>query len=419
MSFRKGFTLIELLVVIAIIAIISVVVVLVLNPSELLKQSRDSNRISDFSTMNDALGIFSEDVGSGFGNTSTTYISVPDPLATSTAGDQCQGLGLPTLPEGGVYHCAASSTLKNVDGTGWMPVNLQSISFRAPISGLGLDPINTFSSRYYYSYETNGTQYELDSIFESQKYIPQMTGDGGSYDGLYQVGTKFDLNPPFRSYGLIGYWPMDEGSGAIALDQSGNGNTGAWSGTQSSPSSTYYLAGKVGTAGYFNGSNDKVSVPSIAAFNNFGTGDFSVAFWMDPQGSWSGTTQAMVGQKLSDTAPGFQIYHDSGDTTQIRLRMGDASGDGGDTKSTVGSVSTGQWTFVVAMRQSGVGYIYINGVQNASTSNSKNISGGSANFNIGYGDTWNSYYTGYLDDVRVYSRALSSAEIAAMYNAEK
>jgi prepilin-type N-terminal cleavage/methylation domain-containing protein len=418
-KFRRGFTLIELLVVIAIIAILSVVVILVLNPSELLKQSRDSNRISDLSTMNDALGIFSEDVVASLGNASTTYISIPDPVATSTVGDQCQGLGLPSLPQGGTYHCASSSTVKNVDGTGWIPTNLQAISFRAPISNLGLDPLNTSSSRFYYSYTTNGTQYELTSNFESQKYIPQMTTDGGSYDGVYQVGTKLDLNPPIRSYGLLGYWPMDEGSGSTASDQSGNGNGLTWGGSQSSPSSTYYVAGKVGTAGYFNGSNDKASVGSISAFNNFGTGDFSIAFWINPQGSWSATTQGIIGQKTNDTAPGFQIYHDSGDSTQIRLRMGDAAGNGGDVKSTVGSVSTGQWTFIVAMRQSGIGYIYVNGVQNSSTANNKNISGGSASFNIGYADTWGAYYTGYLDDVRVYSRALSAAEIAAIYNAER
>jgi prepilin-type N-terminal cleavage/methylation domain-containing protein len=52
---RHDFTLIELLVVIAIIAILSVIVILTLNPAQLLMQARDSNRISDMSTLNDAL----------------------------------------------------------------------------------------------------------------------------------------------------------------------------------------------------------------------------------------------------------------------------------------------------------------------------------------------------------------------------
>ncbi len=59
---QKGFTLIELLVVIAIIAILAVVVILTLNPAELLRQSRDSNRVSDFATLKSAIGLYSEDV---------------------------------------------------------------------------------------------------------------------------------------------------------------------------------------------------------------------------------------------------------------------------------------------------------------------------------------------------------------------
>jgi len=59
---QKGFTLIELLVVIAIIAILAVVVVLTLNPAELLRQARDSNRISDFATIKSTISLYQEDV---------------------------------------------------------------------------------------------------------------------------------------------------------------------------------------------------------------------------------------------------------------------------------------------------------------------------------------------------------------------
>jgi len=55
---QKGFTLIELLIVIAIIAILAVVVTLTLNPAELLRRSRDSQRISDFATLNRAVSYY-------------------------------------------------------------------------------------------------------------------------------------------------------------------------------------------------------------------------------------------------------------------------------------------------------------------------------------------------------------------------
>src|ERR1019366_5657121 len=115
--YRKAFTLIELLIVIAIIAILAVVVILVLNPAQLLAQSRDSARLSDLANLTNALGLYKLDAGSGgsLGSPQTVYVSLPDPAATSTAGDQCQGLGLPLLPSGYGYQCAASSTVKRVD----------------------------------------------------------------------------------------------------------------------------------------------------------------------------------------------------------------------------------------------------------------------------------------------------------------
>ena len=57
----KGFTLIELLVVIGILAVLSVVIILTLNPAELLKQARDSTRISDLSTVRTAISLYQVD----------------------------------------------------------------------------------------------------------------------------------------------------------------------------------------------------------------------------------------------------------------------------------------------------------------------------------------------------------------------
>ena len=188
-SSRRAFTLIELLVVIAIIAILAVVVVLTLNPAELLKQSRDSNRLSDLSTMSDALGLYSVDVGGSLGSSSITYLSVPDPNATSTAGDQCQALGLSSSS----WQCAGSSTLRNIDATGWIPVNFKSISTGAPISELPIDPVNQTSSDLFYTYQTNGTQYELTAKMESQKYQSVAANDGGPYADLVEQGTNLTL----------------------------------------------------------------------------------------------------------------------------------------------------------------------------------------------------------------------------------
>src|ERR1700722_18955621 len=118
----KGVTLIELLVVIAIIAILAVVVVLTLNPAELLRQSRDANRVSDIATLTSALNLYVTDQtgASSFnlGNASSTGISVPDPNASST----CGSLGLASLSTstGQQWYCGTSASGRGVSGTGWI-----------------------------------------------------------------------------------------------------------------------------------------------------------------------------------------------------------------------------------------------------------------------------------------------------------
>src|ERR1700735_5458636 len=83
---RSGFTLIELLVVIAIIAILSVVVVLTLNPAELLRQARDSNRVSDFATIKSAMGLYGADVATSTALTTAGTIWISGPTTVTLTG---------------------------------------------------------------------------------------------------------------------------------------------------------------------------------------------------------------------------------------------------------------------------------------------------------------------------------------------
>ena len=233
-----GFTLIELLVVIAIIAILSVVVVLTLNPAEMLRRSRDSNRLSDMTTLSTAISHFQTDQGiisgsGSMGNANTVYVSLPDPAASTSAGNNCSSLGLLTLPTGYVYHCAGPNYYRKADGTGWIPVNFSSITTGSPLGTLPIDPINSSSSRLYYTYTTNGSQFEATAPMESQNYglggaNDQISNDGGTLASVYEKGSKLGLEPlDYGDTSLVGLWTMDEGTGTTAYDYSGN-NASAW-----------------------------------------------------------------------------------------------------------------------------------------------------------------------------------------------
>ena len=168
----SSFTLIELLIVIGILAVLVAAVVVVLNPAQLLAQARDANRLSELTAANSALTLYAQDaIGSAsLGTAGTTYISVPDPTATTSAGSNCSSLGFP--PTG--YHCAGPSFYRNTDGTGWIPVNFSTMSVGSPLPALPVDPVNTTSSGDYYRYTTNGSSnWALSAIPESTKYVPQ------------------------------------------------------------------------------------------------------------------------------------------------------------------------------------------------------------------------------------------------------
>ena len=180
----KGFTLIELLVVIGIVVVLSVVVLLTLNPAQLLRQARDSTRVSDLGTLKSALALYLADVSSPtLGDTAKCYVST-----TTSPGTFCLVFAAGTV----TTSSAASSSL--VNGQGWVPVDFTGISSGAPISALPLDPVNTASLFYAYRANTSTLVYELDTILESTKYIPLMTTDGGNSSTVFEVGTDPGLD---------------------------------------------------------------------------------------------------------------------------------------------------------------------------------------------------------------------------------
>ena len=211
----------ELLIVIAIIAVLSVILVLILDPGEILKKSRDSQRMSDLATMKMALGLYSVSTTSPImagasnagckGNTSSDTIYA--------AGDKIYySLGIETALTNGTTidgATAVSSTLTpgqvtststgKVDGTGWLPVNIASLMGGSPISNLPVDPTNTVATAaapkstdlvYRYVCSEKTLKYEIAAVLESNAFTVadnRMAKDGGNNAAYYEVGTDLTL----------------------------------------------------------------------------------------------------------------------------------------------------------------------------------------------------------------------------------
>jgi prepilin-type N-terminal cleavage/methylation domain-containing protein len=201
---RKGFTLIELLVVIAIIAILAVVVVLTLNPAELLRQARDSNRISDFATLKSAIGLYSEDVVTStpmYGSGANDLFTALTTSTTATATLESAGtgaFGFTTNTAINPYAAVSSSLSRVITGTGWIPINFNAISSGAPIGTLPIDPANSTNGAYAYFYAASTTSYKLSTHMESAKYgfngsNDVVSTDGGNNTSSYEQGSNLQL----------------------------------------------------------------------------------------------------------------------------------------------------------------------------------------------------------------------------------
>ena len=146
LSVVKGFTLLEVMVVTTILATLATTTLVTLNPTELLAQMRDSQRITIIGMLRDAISLLVADAPTtNLGDTTRVHISLPsnDPNCTDI-------VGLPALPSGMFYRCVTAANLTRIDGQGWIPLNFNNIVGGSPFTVLPTDITNT--PALFYSY---------------------------------------------------------------------------------------------------------------------------------------------------------------------------------------------------------------------------------------------------------------------------
>lgn len=154
---------------------------------------------------------------------------------------------------------------------------------------------------------------------------------------------------------------------------------------------------KYGTGSmYFDGSGDYLLAKSNDVFN-FGTGDFTVEFWINA--SASGSYTQVVGTENTGTDDGqWRIGNRFNSLNQVYFARGTGSGFN-EFQANV-NVNDGNWHHVAVVRRSGTVSIYVDGTFSASSSISGTCSS-SFPLRIGYNPRDNAYVTGYIDDLRI------------------
>lgn len=203
---------------------------------------------------------------------------------------------------------------------------------------------------------------------------------------------------------LVGYWNFDEATGTNASDASGNANHGTFVGSGAThstvlpPTSCFVNTHSV----QFDGSGDHVEIADNATMDP--TSAISISFWMNPDTVTNGYQHIVFKQGPVVTSYGVwlagdHIYMEDNDNS-IRSLTSNAA------------VTAGDWHYVTVTYDGTTQKLYIDGVLD----NSQSLPGITLTYTnspvkIGTGD-YNNPFAGYVDDLRIYNRALTDPEIA-------
>ena len=200
---------------------------------------------------------------------------------------------------------------------------------------------------------------------------------------------------------LVGYWNMNEGSGNVARDSSGNNNNGSISGAT-------WVDGVVGKALRFDGTDDFVDVNSSLLENI--TDDITIAAFTQIAGSGSHNTQTVVGKSYA---------YFIGANFANKKFCSQLYGVDTSTFYTSSTYDLSVPHMIVLTYDKNAGEnnykLYVDGVLDRQKTENASITSNSNNFQIGRHDSTYYYLNGTIDEVRLYNRALSASEVAVLY----
>ena len=291
----------------------------------------------------------------------------------------------------------------DVDATGY-PAPTYSLT-ESP-SGMTIDPVS-------------GLLEWTPSLATDEDVTVLATNSEGSDDQMFSILVS---SPPICPLDLLSYWELDETSGSVFSDTA-DGNEAECSGENCPDFSIGKLEGGLD----FNGTSDFLIVPDDPSLDWGAEDSFSIELWAQPDLcttrnkvmigrddyiSGSNHLHWWLGCKASGTPSERVATWNMLDSTHSGISLG------GSTR-----LDDGSWHHLVVIRDESTNsnYLYVDGVLEASgTYDYLADFSGNTPLNIGYmayNYTPDYFYDGKLDEIAIFDRALSAAEVAEHYNA--
>jgi len=199
---------------------------------------------------------------------------------------------------------------------------------------------------------------------------------------------------------FVGWWKFDDGSGTTARDSTGQNDAPIYGAT--------WANGIIGGALSLDGVNDYVSTSSVVMTD---TQDITMAGWV----YWNATSGNSVIFYNGDTGTsGYGVLVNNGACEAGNKIVVLIGGINCDAVSSSTTLPTNTWTHVALTREGTAWKLYVNGDYKHTGTTNPNTPAGSTLIGAGTTPELNNF-NGLIDDVRIYDRALSAAEIQALY----
>jgi len=218
-------------------------------------------------------------------------------------------------------------------------------------------------------------------------------------DAIYAIINGFPSDE-----NLVGYWAFDEGTGAVAYDNSGNGRNCA---LQATPSWITGVAGKALT--FASASSQYGIIPALG--NQFGAGTMTICFRLKTDTS-SSARQRLVTSADYMTA----FFGDTGNSgSDLRVYLYNGGWSGGDLFANC-ILRDDAWHFYVININGATVSIYRDGVLIDTKNTGKTLLANMTNVLYPVcGTTPSEYVNGSFDELRIYSTILTAAQVYALY----
>jgi len=224
---------------------------------------------------------------------------------------------------------------------------------------------------------------------------------------------------------LVGHWTMDASkvnwTKNTMVDSSGNGNTGQLISMSTTTSPTQ---GKAGGAMRFDASTNYLSLTTASSLNTTGALTISAWAYFNPLGGTGGGQNRIILGGYDGNSP-FAGYGFGGSKPNTLCNDNTMLMFWDSTSwrcSATGAISVGKWIYVTAVYNgSNLVSFYKNGVLFSSTAATAlaSYSGTRGIGAAGVNATPSNFFGGYLDDVRIYNKALSAQEVKQLYTSSQ